>query len=382
MSSSVILESRATPSSKTLFASLVAEGELLFKKRDWVRSSDALSKALEVKEDSIPCYQLRARCYLHLGLPLKALLDAERILKRDPGNYKGILYKADALFDAGNFEFASINYHRGLRVRPDVQEFKHGVQKCKEAILSCFPEEGIQPIRAAATDNASTLEIVGTVQSPVKGKLANRFIKEEDMELMKHEAKLSVRRQEETQAHREKRFLGALSADKTFLEQLRTEAIDWDNAEDLRGLAEEGINYISSRTEFWQHLKESKVRAPQPPPSRPPSARRPTTTMSTAQGTASSRPSSSGAPSSARDASADVRRPATQESDKGLSEKKKKKKKKSKSKAKGSSSTPKPEAGQVSEGDDAARPWSSPMAGMDNLEDKGDYVLGSNRTFI
>lgn len=46
----------------------------------------------------------------------------------------GILQKAEALYHLGNFEHALMYYHRGLRIRPEMQEFRLGVQKSKEAI--------------------------------------------------------------------------------------------------------------------------------------------------------------------------------------------------------------------------------------------------------
>lgn len=46
----------------------------------------------------------------------------------------GILQKAEALYHLGDFEHALMYYHRGLRIRPEMQEFRLGVQKSKEAI--------------------------------------------------------------------------------------------------------------------------------------------------------------------------------------------------------------------------------------------------------
>ena len=34
----------------------------------------------------------------------------------------------------GDFEYALMFYHRGNKVRPDLQEFKLGIQKAQEAI--------------------------------------------------------------------------------------------------------------------------------------------------------------------------------------------------------------------------------------------------------
>lgn len=48
--------------------------------------------------------------------------------------WAGILQKAEALYHLGDFEHALMYYHRGLRIRPEMQEFRLGVQKSQEAI--------------------------------------------------------------------------------------------------------------------------------------------------------------------------------------------------------------------------------------------------------
>lgn len=42
--------------------------------------------------------------------------------------------KAEALYYMGEFEFALVFYHRGRKLRPQIQEFRLGIQKAQEAI--------------------------------------------------------------------------------------------------------------------------------------------------------------------------------------------------------------------------------------------------------
>lgn len=42
--------------------------------------------------------------------------------------------KAEALYYMGEFEFALVFYHRGHKLRPQMQEFRLGIQKAQEAI--------------------------------------------------------------------------------------------------------------------------------------------------------------------------------------------------------------------------------------------------------
>jgi tetratricopeptide (TPR) repeat protein len=73
----------------------------------------------------------RSKCYLLLGEPRLALTDAEMALKLDPKHAKALLQKAEALYYCGEFEMSLVFYHRGLRARPDLIEFRLGVQKAQ-----------------------------------------------------------------------------------------------------------------------------------------------------------------------------------------------------------------------------------------------------------
>lgn len=38
----------------------------------------------------------------------------------------------------GDFEFALVFYHRGYRLRPELQKFRLGIEKSQEAIVNCI----------------------------------------------------------------------------------------------------------------------------------------------------------------------------------------------------------------------------------------------------
>lgn len=48
--------------------------------------------------------------------------------------FQGLYQKAEALYTMGDFEFALVFYHRGHKLRPELQEFRLGIQKAQEAI--------------------------------------------------------------------------------------------------------------------------------------------------------------------------------------------------------------------------------------------------------
>ena len=49
-------------------------------------------------------------------------------------HWQGLKQKAEALYSKGNFEFALVFYQRGYKLRPEMKEFRLGIQKAQEAI--------------------------------------------------------------------------------------------------------------------------------------------------------------------------------------------------------------------------------------------------------
>lgn len=88
-------------------------------------------QAIELAPEEKAAYVARSQCYLLLGEPHSALADAEAALKMDPKDAKALLRKAEALYYCGEFELSLVHYHRGLRTRPDLYEFRLGVQKAQ-----------------------------------------------------------------------------------------------------------------------------------------------------------------------------------------------------------------------------------------------------------
>lgn len=55
-------------------------------------------------------------------------------MKEDKCYHRGLYQKAEALYQTGDFEYALVYYHRGFKLRPELNEFKLGIQKAQEAI--------------------------------------------------------------------------------------------------------------------------------------------------------------------------------------------------------------------------------------------------------
>ena len=48
--------------------------------------------------------------------------------------FQALLMKAEALYQKGDFESALVFFHRGNKQRPELSEFRLGIQKAQEAI--------------------------------------------------------------------------------------------------------------------------------------------------------------------------------------------------------------------------------------------------------
>lgn len=204
------------------------------------------------------CLCVRSRCYLQVGDHESALKDADLSLKEDKTYIKGLFAKAEALYFKGDFEFALVCYHRGNKLRTDLQEFRLGIQKASEAILN-----------AVGSPEACKLQVPPeVVQSQTKSALANS----------KAKAATSSRTQGVAAAQRQgsdrsvKQLLGELYADRHFLEELLAEPWMAEAEEDMTLLAQQGVKYLDTRADFWRQQKpiyarehETKVRMQKKP---------------------------------------------------------------------------------------------------------------------
>uniref|UniRef100_A0A8D9ENR6 Outer dynein arm-docking complex subunit 4 n=1 Tax=Cacopsylla melanoneura TaxID=428564 RepID=A0A8D9ENR6_9HEMI len=212
--------------------------------------------ALELNPTDKNALVARSKCYLLLGESQKALEDAETALENDKSFIRAIFQKAEALYHLGDFEHSLMYYHRGLKIRPELEEFRLGVQKAQEAIENTIGKIGA-PLDSApnsATSNASADKTPDTPSpSPDTAKSSNN-----GSETKQKNKTAMEKRQDSKKISR--LLLGELHRDKEYLENLvknpnirspnNPESSDFIIAQ-----AEEGIKFLINRQEFWRQQR-------------------------------------------------------------------------------------------------------------------------------
>uniref|UniRef100_A0A8C4NGJ4 Outer dynein arm-docking complex subunit 4 n=1 Tax=Eptatretus burgeri TaxID=7764 RepID=A0A8C4NGJ4_EPTBU len=120
--------------SRVPFTVYLSQGKQLALKGDNERAIERYTIGLENKEDDLNLLLDRSKCYLRMGNTVAALNDAETTLQVNKTFLKGLLQKADVLYAMGEFEMALVCFHSGQRIRPELDDFRLGIQKVHETI--------------------------------------------------------------------------------------------------------------------------------------------------------------------------------------------------------------------------------------------------------
>ncbi|XP_049855213.1 outer dynein arm-docking complex subunit 4-like [Schistocerca gregaria] len=208
-------------------------------------------KALELRPEDKGALVARSKCYLLLGQPQLALQDAEAALRSEIVRCSAIFQKAEALYQLGDFEHSLMYHHRGLRLRPELDGFRLGVQKAQQAIqntiggktLLLTPEPPEPPPALSQTPPDDSRQETAATSVPSSGRPASGSACTGDPAA--------------------RRLLGALCVDKQYLEQLLQnpdiKCLRQEAASHILTEAEEGIEFLKTREEFWRQQRPIQV---------------------------------------------------------------------------------------------------------------------------
>ncbi|XP_054657376.1 outer dynein arm-docking complex subunit 4 [Grus americana] len=229
------------------FPSFMAEGTLLCRRGEYDKALACFNNALKLRAGDKHCLVARSKCYLKLGDTENSLKDAEASLQDDKTFSKGLYQKAETLYTMGDFEFALVFYHRGYRLRPELQEFKLGIEKSQEAIVNC--------IGSPSSVKLENKEDLCFISRQAESKKANQ---KAQIKLTKDQK--WTRKQEPVRNPKtERQLLGELYADKAYLEKLLKDKDLMESSTKqgikIADLVLSGIAYLDTRSEFWQQQK-------------------------------------------------------------------------------------------------------------------------------
>lgn len=256
-------EKELTPEQlQTQFQTLAAEADLYSQKFAYDQAIIRYTAALEIHPDDKNCFVARSRCHLLSGNPTAALADANSALKLDDNFFKAIFMRAEALYSLGDFEYALVNYHRGNKARPEMHEFRVGVQKATEAIENSIGNPKDIKIKSLAKGNFANVRV-----TPHSSDLAKGFVNKSDSQQHQQQSQSPATSSHPStpttfnfnaaptslKSSSEKKLLGELYEDKVYLQQLLKDELTSPNPNaEIHESVSEGLSYIDSRIEFWR----------------------------------------------------------------------------------------------------------------------------------
>lgn len=235
------------------YKALVSEGATLYRAQEYRRAIEAFTQAMEAQKDDPNVLIDRANCHIQVGEPEDALKDIDAVLKEQPNNPRAILTKAEAYFSMGEFEFALVFFQRGKSIRKDISAFRDGITKCKSAILDSINGENLfqaNPNYSASRPRKALIE--------VKSRDIDNTIDEEKLQQRAKLLPEPVQPLATTQ-NENKNFLGELTLDYDYLEELREEVTNSpsdDNYgkkedEQIAAIVNDAMIYLNQRGAFW-----------------------------------------------------------------------------------------------------------------------------------
>ncbi|KAM3597153.1 uncharacterized protein V6R79_000569 [Siganus canaliculatus] len=233
-----------------LISTLIANGDWLYRKGEYKKATESYTKALAAKPGDKTCLVVRSKCYLKMGQSENALEDAEASLKENKKYFEGLYQKAEALYYMGEFEFALVFYHRGQKLRPQLQKVRLGIQKAQEAIENSVGNPSVK------------LEIKGDLSF-----LRKDEERAQPITALEHLTKEKKQQSQKTPKNEKttKQLLGEFYSDKKFLENLLQDKDlikgKMRDGEQLQDVIQSCLSYLDTWTDFRN--QEQPICAPE-----------------------------------------------------------------------------------------------------------------------
>ncbi|XP_041374059.1 outer dynein arm-docking complex subunit 4-like [Gigantopelta aegis] len=240
------------------FETLRDEGEHFVHVKQYKKAIESFTKALEMHESDPTCLVRRAHCHLMLGNADHAFDDAQEALKSEEEgkmNIKALFLKAEAFYQKGDFENSLVFFHRGNKLRPELQEFRLGIQKSQEAINNSIG--GPESVKLTLDGDLSFFE-----KHDDKAKLQQKARYSKPLQRKEEKKDRKKPDSSSSDSKTTKELLGELFQDKAFLEKLFDEMTtpNNDTGEYVKDRACDGLEYLNKRADFWRQQKPMYAR--------------------------------------------------------------------------------------------------------------------------
>jgi len=228
---------------------LLAEGDKLYNNGEIDKALDFYTQAIVVQPGTKHGLVARSKCYLRNGDVNAALADAEQSLAQDKSFHRGLYQKAEALYQKGDFEMALVFYHRGHKLRPELDDFSLGIEKAQEAIVNSVGAPRVK----FDTPNSKAKEAANarTLSPQRKHHLGKKDDKNRNSASKYSETSPVSQKVQKT-------LLKELYVDKEYLEHLEKDGdlmkacINFREKLYVHDLVRSGIGYLSEKSEFWR----------------------------------------------------------------------------------------------------------------------------------
>ncbi|CAL8071846.1 unnamed protein product [Calicophoron daubneyi] len=236
--------------SKCPFEVYRSEGDSLFLRKKYEKATECYNQALEKKPGDPYCLIKRSACYVSMSKYDEALSDADAALKAEPGNHRALYQKAEVLYNRGEFEFALIFFHRGRKKRPELQEFRLGIQKCEEAIRNSLDNKN-----ALRMNSAGSKAFLKHLEDKNQKRPATKITKGKEKQTKVDDVPLHILPRNKCRA-----IFTHLFTDHEYLKRLDTQEMaskKWRTAcsDEVRKITREGLDYLDARSRFWHQEK-------------------------------------------------------------------------------------------------------------------------------
>ncbi|KAK2150784.1 hypothetical protein LSH36_389g01003 [Paralvinella palmiformis] len=237
------------------FETYRAEGDALYKNSEYTKAIESYTTALEVRRGDRDCLVARSKCYLQLGNTEQALKDAESSLAENKDYHKGLFQKAEALYSKGEFELSLVFYHRGHKKRPELQEFRLGIQKAQEAIDNSVGS----PEKVKLNKDGDLSFFTALIEQTSKKKGAKASYARPSTNSRRKQKKPQYKSVVNDKTV--KQLLGELYGDRVYLENLLKETDQHSpTGQNIYELVHAGLQYLDTRTDFWRQQKPMYAR--------------------------------------------------------------------------------------------------------------------------